>query len=82
MQSKPSRPLVEVEMVNDVAVVRFTHRSLLSPDLIEAIGQRLMSLSESDGCRKFVIDCGNVESMTTAMVGKLVGLHKRVEAAE
>src|SRR4051812_37422343 len=80
MQSQPPRPLVQVKMVSDVAVVRFTHRSFLSPDLIEAVGQQLFELAEKDDCRKFVIDCGNVESMTTAMVSKLVQLHRKVEA--
>ena len=74
-------PPLEVQKSGDVAIVSFTQRSLLSPDLIEAIGQQLFSLVEKDNCRKFILHFGNVESMTTAMVGKLVGLHKRVEAA-
>ena len=50
--------------MSGLVVDRFPPRGLLAkarnePDLIEAIGQRLMSLTETDGCRKFVIDCGN-----------------------
>jgi len=80
MQSSQHPPL-EIQKAGDVAIVSFTQRSLLSPDLIEAIGQQLFSLVEKENCRKFILHFGNVESMTTAMVGKLVGLHKRVEAA-
>jgi anti-anti-sigma factor len=82
MQSQPRQPLLEVEMVADVAVVRFTHRSLLRAELIEALGEQLTGLVEGSGCHKFVLNFANVESMTTAMVGKLVSLHQKVEAGE
>jgi anti-anti-sigma factor len=81
MYSQPQQSWLEVEMVGDIAVVRFTQRSLLRTEMIEAIGKQLGELVEVSGCRKFVLNFANVESMTSAMVGQLVGLHNKVEAA-
>jgi anti-anti-sigma factor len=70
-----------VEAAGDVAVVRFSHRSLLGADLIEALSAEILRTVEEGGHRKLVLNFANVESMTTAMVGKLVLLKQRVEAA-
>ena len=72
---------LEIEQVGDVTVVRFTTRTILGNDAIEAIGGQLLGLVEQAGCRQFVLNLENVESVSTAMVGKLVGVHRRLEAA-
>jgi anti-anti-sigma factor len=79
MISRPQQPLLEVERVGDIAVVRFLQQRLLHNDLIEDIDRQLLEVAEHDGCSDFVLHFGNVESMTSAMAGKLVGLHRRVE---
>jgi anti-sigma B factor antagonist len=73
---------LEIEQVGDVTVVRFTTRTILSNDAIEAIGGQLLGLVEQAGCRQFVLNLENVESISTAMVGKFVALHRRLEAAQ
>ena len=70
---------LEVETVGDVAVVRFTHRSLLGADLIVAIGDQLQRAVDEMGHRKLVLNFANVESMTTAMVGHVVGLQRKMQ---
>ena len=72
---------LEVEQFGEVTVVRFTTRTILGNDAIEAIGTQLTGLVEEAGCRQFVLNLANVESVSTAMVGKLVGLHRHIEAA-
>jgi anti-anti-sigma factor len=72
---------LEIEQFGDVTVVRFTTRTILGNDAIEAIGGQLLGLVEQAGCRQFVLNLENVESVSTAMVGKLVALHRRLEAA-
>jgi anti-anti-sigma factor len=79
MHSESQQSGLEIEQVGDVAVVRFTHRSLLGPDLIEAVAAELVRAVEELGYRKLVLNFANVESMTTAMVGKLVSLQQRTE---
>jgi anti-anti-sigma factor len=72
---------LEVEQFGDVTVVRFTTRTILGDDAIEAITAQLVGLVEEAGCRQFVLNLANVESVSTAMVGKLVALHRQLEAA-
>src|SRR4051794_6102128 len=79
----PQRPRsgLEMETVGDVTVLWFTQRSLLGADLVDAIGARLLEAVRDFGCRRLVLNLGNVESMTTSMVGKLLALKRDVEAA-
>jgi anti-sigma B factor antagonist len=71
---------LEVEQVGDVTVVRFAVRTILDGEGIEAMGGQLLGLVENGG-RKFVISFANVESVATAMLGKFVLLHRKLEAA-
>ena len=73
---------LEIDQLGDVTVVRFTTRTILGNDAIEAIGTQLLGLVEEAGCRQFVLNLENVESISTAMVGKLVSLHRRLDAAQ
>jgi anti-anti-sigma factor len=79
MSSQPHQSGLELEPVGDVAVVRFTQRSLLGAELIESIGEQLGHAVEDMGYRKLVLNFANVESMTTAMVGHIVGLQRKLQ---
>jgi len=79
MLSQPPSHWLEVETVADVAVARFTRPRLLEEDTVQAVGQELLRLAEDTGCRKFVLNFGRVESLTTAFFSKLVALHRQVE---
>jgi anti-anti-sigma factor len=71
---------LEVEQVGDVTVVRFAVRTILDGEGIEAMGVQLFGMVESAGCRKFVISFANVESVATAMLGKFILLHRKLES--
>jgi anti-anti-sigma factor len=71
---------LEVETIGDATVARFTHRSLLGDDLVTALSEQLLQAVEERGCRKLVLNFARVESMTTAMVGRLILLQQRIEA--
>jgi anti-anti-sigma factor len=73
--------LVEVSDVDGVTVVRFTRRTILDPLLIDLAGQRLLTLVHEQGCRRLVLDFARVESVTSAMLGKLVLLYNTIIAA-
>jgi anti-anti-sigma factor len=78
--SSPPKGL-HVDTIGDVTVVRFTQRSLLSPDLVENLSAEIFRAVEERGCRKLVLNLAQVESMTTVMVGKVVLLKRKVEEA-
>jgi anti-sigma B factor antagonist len=79
MKPESHRSGLEIEQVGDVAVVRFTQRSLLGPDLVDSVAAELVRAVEELGYRKLILNFANVESMTTAMVGKLISLQQRAE---
>ena len=81
MPIHPHQTGLEVETVGDVTVARFTRRSFLATDQVEALSAQLVSAVEESGCRKFLLNFTNVESMTTSMVGYLVQLKKKIEAS-
>jgi anti-anti-sigma factor len=72
--------LLEATQHGDVTVVRFTHRTVLDPDAIEAVGARLLALVRSEGRRKLALDFTRVESLTSAMLAKLIALYRAVDA--
>ncbi len=71
---------LEVEQAGEVAIVRFKIPWILKEGTIETIGETLYELVESSGCRKFVLNFGNVKSLASTMFGKLTALHQRVES--
>ena len=80
MSAPPCRWL-EVEEVGAVTVVRLLARRILTEEAVEAVGEELAGLLRAPGGAKVVLHLGEVESMTTLMVGRLVLLHRQVEAA-
>lgn len=72
--------LIRVETDGDLAVARFTRRTILDPMAIEAIGARLMACVDA-GARRLVISFAKVESATSAMIGKLVSLYSAIDEA-
>jgi anti-anti-sigma factor len=81
MTDKPSADLLEVSEVRGVTVVHFTRRTILDPGLVEELGDRLLALVNQTNCRRLVLDFTRVESVTSAMLGKLVVLHNAIAEA-
>jgi anti-sigma B factor antagonist len=73
-------PELQVDRIGDVTVVRFTRRRILTEGSIELLGEQLFALVERGGHRKLVLNFSNVDRMTTALLGKLIVLHKKVQA--
>jgi anti-anti-sigma factor len=70
-----------VEPVGDVTVVRFTVRELVKEGTVEAIGDKLTDLVEAHGCKQLVLNLGTVQGVISHLLGKLAGLHRKVEEA-
>src|SRR5215467_11205388 len=72
---------LDVEEVNDVTVARFTDKKILDESNIQIIGNQLFSLVDEDHRDKIVLDLTNVEYLSSAALGKLITMDKKVKAA-
>lgn len=68
--------LLEAQHIEQTTVIRFKHRTILDGTAIEAIGEHLLRLADDAERRNFVLNFAGVESLTSAMLGKFVALHR------
>jgi anti-sigma B factor antagonist len=80
MSSQPRRRRLEVEHIGDVTVVNFVDRKILDEQNIQVIGDQLFGLVEQEGLRKLLLNFGNVEYLSSAALGKLITLNKKLQA--
>ena len=76
----PRRRRLEVEDIGDVTVVNFTDRKILDEQNIQVIGEQLFSLVDQEGMRKLLLNFSNVEYLSSAALGKLITLNKKLQA--
>jgi anti-sigma B factor antagonist len=81
MSSQPRRSRLEVEHIGDVTVVNFLDRKILDEQNIQRIGDQLFGLVDNDGARKVLLNFSNVEYLSSAALGKLITLNKKLQAA-
>ena len=81
MSSQPKRRRLEVEDIGDVSVVSFTDKKILDEQNIQVIGEQLFSLVDELGRKKLLLNFGNVEYLSSAALGKLITLNKKLQAA-
>jgi anti-sigma B factor antagonist len=77
MHSFPEPRLV-VSNAGTSTVVRITDCDGLSDFNVEALGQQLNVLVEGCGPQHLLLDLGGIEFLTSAALGKLVGLHRKL----
>jgi len=80
MSSQPRRRRLEVEDIGDVTVINFVDRKILDEQNIQVIGEQLFSLVDQDGRRKLLLNFRNVEYLSSAALGKLITLNKKLQA--
>ena len=73
---------LDIEEVGDVTVAKFTDKKILDEGNIQIIGTQLFSLVEDDARQKIVLDFSNVEYLSSAALGKLITMDKKVKAAK
>jgi anti-anti-sigma factor len=81
MSAPSQHPWLEVEQVGGVTLVRLTRRDLLDDRAINTLGNQLFSLVQDLDCRRIVLNFSNVQRLASAMLGKIIGLHKKLTAA-
>ena len=79
MASPTRRRRLEVEPIGDVTVVNFVDRKILDEQNIQVIGEQLFSLVEEEGMKKILLNFSNVEYLSSAALGKLISLNKKLQ---
>jgi anti-anti-sigma factor len=81
MVSQHDGDLVRVDSVGGRTVVRFTREVVLTGQQAEAVGEELTRLVGESGPGGLVLDFGNVRSLSSLMLGKLVRLNQAARDA-
>lgn len=71
---------LEVSEVGDVTVVRFVDRKILDEASIQELGSELFQLVEQENRGKLVLNFSKVDFLSSAALGKLITLDKKVKA--
>ena len=73
---------LDIEEIGDVTIARFIDKKILDETNIQIIGNQLFGLVDEDGRQKIVLDFTNVEYLSSAALGKLITMDKKVKAAK
>lgn len=76
METKSERLFLEPR--GDVTIVSFMDKKILDEANIQEIGDELTQLVTKDHRIKLLLNFENVEYLSSAALGKLISLHKRV----
>ena len=71
----------DIEEVDGVTVAKFIDKKILDENNIQMIGNQLFGLVDDDGRKKIVLDFSNVEYLSSAALGKLITMNKKVSEA-
>jgi anti-sigma B factor antagonist len=82
MPLPPACQPLHVEQVGIVTVARFTLPEVMHADVIDSVGDRLLALVEDEGRRLLVLDFTSVRKLSSALLGRLVGLHRKLLAVQ
>ncbi|MDZ4820399.1 MAG: STAS domain-containing protein [Planctomycetota bacterium] len=69
-----------ISEAGDVTVVRFVDRKILDELNIQELGQELFQLVEQENRVRLLLNFFNVEFLSSAALGKLITLDKKVKA--
>ena len=79
--AQPRRQRIVVEDVGDISVVQFVDKKILDEQNIQMIGDDLFRLVDELGRKKVLLNFQNVEFMSSAALGKLITLHRKLQGA-
>lgn len=71
---------ITVAEVGDVTAVNFVDRKILDEAIIQELGRELFNLIE-EGRNRLLLNFSNVEFLSSAALGKLITLDKKVKSA-
>jgi anti-sigma B factor antagonist len=82
MNLQSSDDILEVMTREDAVIARFTRQMSLNGEVAEAVAERFVSLLADLDRQRLLVDFGNVDSLSSFMLGQLVKLNRTAEAAE
>ncbi len=68
--------------IDDITVVYFRDQRIVEELRIQELGQEMLRLVENDGRRKLALNFANVSFLSSAAIGKLLVLAKRLKALD
>ncbi len=71
---------LDVNKVGDVTVVRFRDPKIIEDINIQELGREMFRLVEVDHCEKLLLNFSSVDFLSSAALGKLITLDKKVKA--
>lgn len=81
MSQQPRRHL-RLESIEGVTVVSFVDTKIVTEENIQEVGEQLYELVESQGHKTLLLNFGNVQYLSSAALGKLINLKKKVGAVK
>ncbi len=72
------RKHLRLETIDGVTVVSFVDSKIVTDENIQEVGDQLYSLVEQEGHRQLLLNFGNVQYLSSAALGKLINLKKKV----
>ena len=72
------QPRIEVEYGLDVTFVTFTEEKIIEKEQIRELREALEAVIEKNENKKLILNFANVKFMTSAVLGLLVRVHKKV----
>ncbi len=80
-QHKPSSSLI-IQRFADISIIEFLDVNVTNPVAIERIRQELETHIVRVGQPKLVVSFANVKYLSSAMIGVIMALHKKITAAQ
>ncbi len=72
---------LDIEQAGDVTIIRFTDKKILDETNIQIIGNQLFAVVDEAGRKKIILDFTHVEYLSSAALGKLITMDKKVKNA-
>lgn len=80
--SQASRRHLSTETIDGVTVVSFVDTKIVTEENIQEVGDQLYQLVDVEGKREILLNFGNVQYLSSAALGKLINLKKKVGAVK
>ncbi len=72
---------IDIDEIGDVTIATFIDKKILDESNIQVIGNQLFGLVDQDARQKIILDFTNVEYLSSAALGKLITMDKKVKGA-
>jgi len=77
------KPMISVEYAGNATIVRFTDEKILEEKDIKALQESILPIIESASGRiNLILDFGNVRFLSSAVLGLLIRISKRIHECE